>query len=120
MSSFWIPQLGGQLYAMTGHSNLLNLLADKPGDFTGSSAEINGAGFAGMKFTTRASSPQDFTTWVQSVKTSSNVLDGAEYQKLLTPSEYNKAAYYSQTTSDIYDSVILKYAGSHGLHSEQK
>ena len=25
MSSFWIPNLGGQLYAMTGHVNQLNL-----------------------------------------------------------------------------------------------
>src|SRR6185503_9828854 len=68
MNSFWIPQLGGQLYAMTGHQNRLNLMADTAGDYSGSAAEINGPGFAGMKFMARANSQAGFDQWVQSVK----------------------------------------------------
>ena len=41
MSSFWIPNLGGMLYAMNGHVNRLNLVADTVGEYPGSSAEIN-------------------------------------------------------------------------------
>jgi cytochrome o ubiquinol oxidase subunit 2 len=118
MNSFWIPHLGGQLYAMTGHNNLLNLMATSNGDYTGSAAEINGPGFAGMKFTTRASSNQDFDTWVQTVKWSSNRLGWAEYNKLLAPSENNPTQLYSSAQTDIYDTVLLKYGDTHGHHAE--
>jgi len=114
MSSFWIPQLAGQLYSMTGHVNRLNIMAETPGDYAGSSAEINGTGFAGMKFTTRASSVDDFDTWVQKTKTSSYMLDSTEYKKLLVPSEYNKAAFFSQAGPEIYDTMIAKYEGERG------
>jgi cytochrome o ubiquinol oxidase subunit 2 len=113
MSSFWIPHWGGQLYAMTGHANRLNLLPTAIGDSTGSSAEINGAGFAGMKFTARASSKQGFDNWVKDTKNSPNVLDLVEYQKVLRPSENNKAIFYSTTEPDLYDKVLSKYMGSH-------
>jgi cytochrome o ubiquinol oxidase subunit 2 len=116
MTSFWIPNLGGMLYAMTGHNNQLNLIADTPGDYPGSSAEINGEGFAGMKFTARASSQGDFDKWLQKAKRSPAVLDTAEYDKLLKPSENNPTALYSATEADIYDTVLKKYmgSGSHG------
>lgn len=120
MSSFWIPHLGGQLYAMTGHVNRLNLMAEDLGDFPGSSAEINGAGFAGMKFIARASSRQDFDRWVQDVKQSSDVLDSAEYQSLLVPSENSPSRFYSDTEAGLYDTMLMKYAGSHGHATEQE
>lgn len=113
MSSFWIPNLGGQLYTMTGHVNRLNLMANTPGDYPGSSAEINGAGFAGMKFTARASSTEDFDRWVQTAKQSANVLDAASYENVLKPSENNPAAFYSAFESGLYDKVVMKYMGSH-------
>jgi cytochrome o ubiquinol oxidase subunit II len=116
MSSFWIPNLGGQLYAMTGMVNHLNLMADTPGDYPGSSAEINGAGFAGMKFIARASSQDDFDRWVQGVKRSPDVLDAAEYDRLLKPSEDNPAAFYSTYDSGLYDKVLMKYTGPSADH----
>jgi len=120
MSSFWIPHLGGQLYAMTGHVNRLNLLAETAGDYTGSSAEINGAGFAGMKFTARASTPEAFDLWVRDVRASSHVLDADEYTALLKPSESQPAAYYSQADASLYDTVLMKYNGSHHHHTEHE
>ncbi len=120
MSSFWIPHLGGQLYAMTGHSNRLNLIADTPGDYPGRSAEINGAGFAGMKFIARASSKEDFALWIQDVRLTSAVLDWAGYEKLLRPSEYNLAEFYAMAETDLYDKVLMKYRGSHDHNTGQE
>jgi cytochrome o ubiquinol oxidase subunit II len=120
MSSFWIPHLAGQLYAMTGHANRLNLIAEKPGDYNGSSAEINGAGFAGMKFTARATTVDEFNNWVTGTKQSGAVLDANEYQKLLIPSQYNRAAFYATAGPDVYDTILMKYEGSHGQHMEHK
>lgn len=113
MSSFWVPNLGGQLYAMTGHVNQLNLIADEAGDYQGKSAEINGPGFAGMKFTTRVSSEQDFQAWVAETKRSSNVLDNTAYQKLVKPSEDNPQAVYSSVDNSLFAKAIAKYTGSH-------
>lgn len=113
MSSFWIPNLGGQLYAMTGHMNQLNLLAEKPGDYPGRSAEINGAGFAGMKFIARASSTEAFDQWVRDVKLSSTTLDTSEYKKLLSPSENSPVALYSKADSGLYANLQKKYYGTH-------
>lgn len=116
MTSFWIPNLGGMLYAMTGHNNPLHLIADTPGDYPGSSAEINGEGFAGMRFTARASSQGDFDRWVQDMKRSPAMLDTAEYNKLLQPSESNPAAFYSAAEPDLYGTVLKKYGGSESHH----
>jgi cytochrome o ubiquinol oxidase subunit 2 len=116
MSAFWIPNLGGMLYAMTGHVNKLNLLAQTQGDYRGSTAEINGAGFAGMKFTARVSSKEDFDLWAQSVKWYPEVLDEAEYERLLKPSESNPATFYSGYEAGLYGKVLAKYSGSHGQH----
>lgn len=118
MSSFWIPQLGGMLYAMTGHVNRLNLMADTVGEYQGSSAEINGAGFAGMKFTASATSQESFDQWVRNVRLTSSALDSTTYSELLKPSEDHPAAYYTVATS-LYDTVLMKYAGSHAHMSEE-
>lgn len=120
MSSFWIPHWGGQLYTMTGMANKLNLVPTEIGDSEGSSAEINGEGFAGMKFTARASSKADFDKWVQQVKQLPRKLDMVEYEKLLKPSENNPNAFYSSAEAGLYDTILMKYMGSHGHHEKQE
>lgn len=119
MNSFWIPHLGGQLYAMTGHQNRLNLIAESTGDYEGSAAEINGAGFAGMRFITRVSSRSDFDLWINKTKQSTKGLTAAEYNKLLKPSQNDAATLYGSTNPDIYSKIVSKYEGSHGHDSEQ-
>jgi cytochrome o ubiquinol oxidase subunit II len=114
MSSFWIPHLGGQLYAMTEHVNRLNLMADTLGDYEGSAAEINGSGFAGMRFNTHVSTQEDFDKWVQETERSTNFLNTLEYEKLLKPSKNNKAVFYSHPDPKIYSTILSKYTGSHG------
>lgn len=118
MSSFWIPNLGGMLYAMSGHTNRLNLMADTLGEYPGSSAEINGAGFAGMKFVAHATSKKDFDVWARELNLSSSPLSTSEYDKLVKPSENNPIAAYSLADSDLYAKVVMKYMGSHEHQAE--
>lgn len=117
MSSFWIPNLAGQYYSMTSHVNRLNLIGEEPGDYPGSSAEINGAGFSGMKFTARVSTANDFDLWTKEVKQSKDVLDIASYDHLLKPSENNKVAYYSAYDASLFDRIAEKYKGGHESHA---
>lgn len=105
MNSFWIPHLGGQIYAMPGMKTLLHLIADEAGDYRGSSANLSGEGFAGMSFITRASSEEAFQGWVASVKGSAKVL---EYKELAKPSMNNAVEIY-QPAPDLFDQILMKF-----------
>src|SRR5712691_1495388 len=64
MNSFFIPQLGSQIYTMGGMTTHLNLLADEPGEYPGLSANFSGDGFSDMRFIVKAVPAGDFDGWV--------------------------------------------------------
>ena len=74
MNSFWIPKLGGQIYAMPKMRTELHLIADKEGDFRGSSANISGIGFAEMHFITRATDDKSYEDWIATANDSDKKL----------------------------------------------
>lgn len=114
MQSFWIPHLGGMLYAMTEHVNPLNLMAHTVGDYNGGAAEINGRGLSGMRFIARVSSSEDFDSWVSQNALSADILDAAEYARLLEPDEdVEPAVYSSPANQDLFTALLSKYGGSH-------
>jgi cytochrome o ubiquinol oxidase subunit 2 len=114
MNSFWIPNLGGQIYAMSGMSSQLHLMADKVGSYQGSSANISGEGFSGMHFTVDSVTDTDFMNWVQGIKKQSGPLDKSSYDLLAKPSKNLAPAYYNLAQPDLYDTIINKYMGNHG------
>ena len=96
MNSFFIPQLGGQIYAMAGMETKLHLLANEAGSYDGMSANYSGAGFSGMKFKAIATeTPEDFQAWVAKVKAQATPLDAQAYLALAQPSENNPPAYFT-------------------------
>ena len=109
MNSLWIPQLGGQIYAMPAMRTKLHLIADEIGDYRGSSANISGEGFAQMHFIARASSDEDFNKWVKEAQGSSNLLNFEAYQKLAEPSLNNPAKLFALTDQNLFDQIIMKY-----------
>ena len=117
MSSFWIPNLSGQLYTMTGHVNRLHIMSNEIGDYPGSTAELNGAGFAGMKFNTRVTSADEFKAWVKAAKQQPNTLDQTTYNSLAQPSENNQKAIYGAYYAGLYDRVVSRYNGASGGHT---
>jgi len=109
MSSFWIPSLGGQLYAMTGMSQSLHLIADRTGEFRGSNAEISGPGFATMKFIAKATTNREFELWVDQIKQSPHTLTLDEYKKLAKPSENTPPIFYASTEKNLYNTIMMKF-----------
>lgn len=109
MNSFWIPQLGGQMYAMSGMSTQLHLMADQPGEYRGSSANISGEGFADMVFTAKSSSQADFDAWVDQVKSSPDKLDMLAYQTLARPSTIEPSNPYASVESGLYDDIVEQF-----------
>jgi cytochrome o ubiquinol oxidase subunit 2 len=109
MNSFWIPQLGGQIYAMPGMSTQLHLMADGAGSYRGLSANISGQGFAGMTFTAKSSSQADFDRWVGSVRQAPTSLNLASYNRLAAPSQNLPPTNYSPASGGLYDTIVDKY-----------
>lgn len=118
MNSFWIPKLGGQVYAMSGMSTQLHLQAHTVGDFTGKSANISGEGYSGMVFKTRVGTQSDFDTWVNNAGADSQTLTLTDYTELAKPTHDTKPSTYRLGGKDLYDTVVMKYMMPEHSHAE--
>lgn len=117
MSSFWIPNLGSQTYAMNGMSSKLSLMADKPGTYRGSNTNINGEGYADMNFNAIAMKDRAaFDSWVASVKDNEDHhhLDSGVYEELEKPTKKDPVTYYHLHEKALYTEIMQKYMGGHG------
>jgi cytochrome aa3-600 menaquinol oxidase subunit 2 len=85
ISSFWIPQLGGQKYAMAHAVNTLHLAADVPGEYMGRNASFTGEGFAEQTFHVKAMPPEEYDKWVKEIKATAKPLTEAKFNELLQP-----------------------------------
>jgi len=128
MNSFFIPQLGSQIYSMAGMVTKLHLIANEPGTFDGISANYSGAGFTGMKFKAIATETEaDFDAWVEGVKAES--IDGAINNGILDQASYEALAefdldahhieptpvqYYNSIKSSIFMDNVMKFMKDHG------
>ncbi|HEU4677253.1 MAG TPA: ubiquinol oxidase subunit II [Candidatus Paceibacterota bacterium] len=109
MNSFWIPQLGGQIYAMPAMTTHLNLMASGTGSYFGTSANISGEGFSGMTFTAKSVSEEEFERWVESVRAGTSTLTREAYDALAKPSAYEPVATFSAVEDGLYNTIIGKY-----------
>ncbi|MCR8642803.1 cytochrome aa3 quinol oxidase subunit II [Paenibacillus sp. N1-5-1-14] len=95
ISSLWIPQLGGQKYAMSDMVNKLNLVAEHPGSFLGKNSNFTGKGFATMEFEVLAMPPAEFSKWVSDVKSKEPKLSETEFAQLLEATQVGRKSYSS-------------------------
>ncbi len=95
ITSFWIPQLGGQKYAMSDMVNKLHLAADVEGSYMGRNSNFSGEGFAQMEFETQAMKQKDFDQWVKDVKANEPKLTETEFNKLLKTSYVGRESFSS-------------------------
>lgn len=106
MNSFFIPQLGSQIYSMAGMETKLHLNAREPGTYAGISANYSGAGFSGMRFKAIATSQEGFDNWVKEAKASGTALTPAVYQELTKRSEHNPVAKYASVPPSMFDYIL--------------
>lgn len=109
MNSFWVPQLGGQIYTMPGMITQLHLNATRPGSFFGSPANIAGRGYARMDFRVRATSASDFTAWLGTARTSQKELNLKTYNTLAAPSDDYPVTTYAHPISGLFQDIVTKY-----------
>ena len=114
MNSFWIPQLGSQIYAMAGMRTRLHLIANEVGVYNGLNTQYNGDGFSDMHFEVHVVEPKALQKWFADVKKSSNALTDDAYHQLLQPSVADKPKVFSGVQSDLFNKVIMTYMMSVG------
>ncbi|QTM98780.1 cytochrome aa3 quinol oxidase subunit II [Sediminibacillus dalangtanensis] len=112
ITSFWVPQLGGQKYAMSDMVTTLHLAADAPGEYMGRNANFSGEGFAENTFSVNAVPPDEFDEWVDEVQDTAKPLTEDKYKELLEP------GHLGQLT---FSSTHLEFSpppeGEHGGHN---
>lgn len=85
ITSFWIPQLGGQKYAMSDMITTLHLAADEAGEYMGRNANFSGKGFAENTFNVKAMPQNKFDEWVEDVYKTAEPITEEKFNELLEP-----------------------------------
>jgi cytochrome o ubiquinol oxidase subunit 2 len=106
MNSFFVPQLGSQIYTMAGMTTHLQLQADHTGTYRGLSAQFSGDGFADMRFSVEAISAEQFAQWVTATRGTDPVLNGHTYAALAKPSEAIVPFAYRAVAPDLFNSIL--------------
>jgi cytochrome o ubiquinol oxidase subunit 2 len=111
MNSLWIPALAGQVYAMSGMSTQLHMMANQTGTFNGSSANISGDGYADMRFKVNAMSESDYKAWTKKTfnSTSTTLLTDDSYKKLSMNSHDSAQQTFLLMDISLYNEIIMKY-----------
>lgn len=110
ITSFWIPQLGGQKYAMSDMLTTLHLAADVPGEYMGRNANFSGKGFAENTFNVKAVSEKEFDKWVKDVKNTAKPLTEEKFQEILKPGHLGQLTFTGTHLN------FLPPPGEHGDH----
>src|ERR1700676_504479 len=105
MNSFFVPQLGSQIYTMPNMVTRLNLEADQPGTFEGLSAQFSGDGFSDMRFDLVSTEAGAFKDWVDTTKTQGGVLDAGTFEELSRPAKADGAQTYAQVSEGLFDKI---------------
>lgn len=106
MNTFYAPTLAGMIYAMPGMQSQLHAVLNRPGDYSGMSANYSGAGFSNMTFKLRGVDDAGFAGWVGQVKESGRALDLATYQRLERPSEKVPPILFASVDGDLYRRIL--------------
>lgn len=95
ITSFWIPQLAGQKYAMSDMVTTIHLAADEVGSFMGRNSNFSGRGFAEMEFEAQTMTQADFDQWVADVKANEKPLTEEKFSELLAAEHVGRSSYSS-------------------------
>src|ERR1700688_2893555 len=107
MNSFFVPQLGSQIYTMPGMITRLHLQADQSGSYRGMSAQFSGDGFADMYFNVEAVAPEKFSEWVDTARNVGAELNVTTYAELAKPSASVAPFTYRAVAPDLFDSLLV-------------
>ncbi|WP_426412412.1 ubiquinol oxidase subunit II [Bradyrhizobium ganzhouense] len=106
MNSFFVPQLGSQIYTMSGMATRLHLQADHLGTYPGISAMFSGDGFPDMRFTVDAVTDDKFAEWIRQAREAGSALDKQAYADLVKPSKAVAPFTYRAVAPGLFSSIV--------------
>lgn len=109
MNSFFIPQLGGQVYAMAGMTTQLHLLADRPGTYFGENTQYSGRGFPYQNFTVVAKPQSGFDSWTDKVKQQDSSLTWRGFETLARPSVREPPHNFGEVEAGLFERIIGQF-----------
>lgn len=95
MTSFWVPQLAGQKYAMSDMTTTLHMAADEAGEYFGRNSLFNGPGFEAQQFEVQAMKQADYDEWVSDVKAEEPELTEEKFNELLNAAHVGRESFSS-------------------------
>jgi cytochrome o ubiquinol oxidase subunit 2 len=107
MNSFFVPQLGSQIYTMAGMITRLQLQADHVGTYRGFSAQFSGDGFSDMHFDADALPDEKFAQWLDGARSAGSELDSKTYADLAKPSASVAPFTYRSVAPGLFDSIMV-------------
>jgi cytochrome o ubiquinol oxidase subunit 2 len=106
MNSFFVPQLGSQIYTMPGMTTRLNLLAERPGNYPGLSAQFSGDGFSDMRFLVHAVPASEFEGWLARTRGVGPALSVDAYSKLARASSNTQVQTYGSVDPNLFERIV--------------
>jgi len=107
MNSFFVPQLGSQIYTMAGMITRLRLQADHAGTYRGFSAQFSGDGFSDMHFDADAVSDEKFAQWLDAARSAGPELDAKTYADLAKPSASVSPFTYRAVAPGLFNNIMV-------------
>jgi cytochrome o ubiquinol oxidase subunit 2 len=107
MNSFFVPQLGSQIYTMAGMITHLHLLADDPGTYRGFSAQFSGEGFSDMHFDAEVVTGEKFAQWIEAARGAGPELNATTYANLAKPTTAVAPFTYRSVVPGLFENILV-------------
>jgi cytochrome o ubiquinol oxidase subunit 2 len=120
MNSFFVPQLGSQIYTMPGMTTHLNLLAERPGDYPGLSANFSGDGFSDMRFLVHVVPASEFSSWRARATGEGAVLNADTYSQLARTAVDAQMQTYRSVDPNLFDRIVQQNVAAEPTASPSK
>jgi cytochrome o ubiquinol oxidase subunit 2 len=107
MNSFFVPQLGSQIYTMAGMVTRLHLLADEAGTYRGFSAQFSGDGFSDMHFDAEVVTSEKFAQWIETARSAGPELNATTYASLAKPTAAVAPFTYHAVVPGLFETITV-------------
>ncbi|NCC23108.1 MAG: ubiquinol oxidase subunit II [Alphaproteobacteria bacterium] len=119
MTSFFIPQLGSQIYAMPRHRSVLHLMATETGEMRGQNNNLSGEGYSHMHFPVSSVTQAAFDDWIAEVRGANEALTVERFEALSEPTMGYPQTVFSSVDDGLFEHVLTQFdgpGGGHGRH----
>ncbi len=106
MTSFFVPGLTSQIYAMAGMGTRLNFQPGPVETYTGRNSLFDGKGFPDQKFPVRIVTAENFKNWIDTVRKAPLQLTPHKYQMLSKSGAMPHPLHFSSADPELFARIV--------------